>query len=153
MWYYVAMSFITNKTVHLNYEIVETYTAGIELLGFEVKSIRAKHGSLEGAYVLKKADGMYLINTEIPPYQANNTPSSYNPRRDRKLLLTKKEALMLSQKATQQGLIIVPISMYNKGRWIKIDIGVAKGKKKHDKREDLKKKAAKRDIERTLKYE
>jgi SsrA-binding protein len=77
----------------------------------------------------------------------------YNPRRDRKLLLTKKEALLLAQKRDKDGLTVVPISMYNKGQRIKIDVGIAKGKKKHDKREDMKKRDAKREIERTLKFE
>lgn len=146
------MSLVNNKTVHLNYEILETYTAGIELFGFEVKSLRLKRGSLEGAYILTKGTDVYLINADIPPYQVNNTPGSYNSRRDRKLLLTRKEALELYQKRNNAGLTVVPISMYNKGRVIKIDIGIARGKNKRDKRDDLKRKDAKREIERTLKY-
>ena len=149
----VFMSLLTNKTVHLNYDILETYTAGIELFGFEVKSLRLKRGSLEGAYVLTRGTEVFLINADIPAYQKNNVTASYDSRRDRKLLLTKKEALELYQKRDTNGLTIVPILIYNKGRVIKVDIGIARGKKKYDKREDMKKKDAKRHIERTLKYE
>jgi SsrA-binding protein len=145
------MSLISNKTINLNYEIIETLTAGIELEGFEVKSLRAKRGSLEGAYILNRGTEVFLVNAEIPAYQVNNTPSSYNSRRDRKLLLTKNEALQLAQKRDKNGLTAIPISMYNKGRWIKVDIALAKGKKKHDKRDDLRTKEDKRHIERTLK--
>jgi len=145
------MSLIQNKKVYLNYEIQETFSAGIELFGFEVKSLRKKQGSLEGAYIIARGNEVFLIGATIPPYQPTNTPDNYDPARNRKLLLTKKEIERLSSFEKQKGLTIVPISVYNKGIKIKIEIGVAKGKKKYDKRESIKKKDTERDLKRTLK--
>ena len=145
------MSLIQNKKVYLNYEIQETFSAGIELFGFEVKSLRKKQGSLEGAYIITRGNEVFLIGATIPPYQPTNTPDNYDPARNRKLLLTKKEIERLSSFEKQKGLTIVPISVYNKEIKIKIKIGVAKGKKKYDKRESIKKKDTERDLKRTLK--
>ena len=145
------MSLIQNKKVYLNYEIQETFSAGIELFGFEVKSLRKKQGSLEGAYIIARGNEVFLIGATIPPYQPTNTPDNYDLARNRKLLLTKKEIERLSSFEKQKGLTIVPISVYNKGIKIKIEIGVAKGKKKYDKRESIKKKDTERDLKRTLK--
>ena len=145
------MSLIQNKKVYLNYEIQETFSAGVELFGFEVKSLRKKQGSLEGAYIIARGNEVFLIGATIPPYQPTNTPDNYDPARNRKLLLTKKEIERLSSFEKQKGLTIVPISVYNKGIKIKIEIGVAKGKKKYDKRESIKKKDTERDLKRTLK--
>ena len=145
------MSLIQNKKVYLNYEIQETFSAGIELFGFEVKSLRKKQGSLEGAYIIARGNEVFLIGATIPPYQPTNTPDNYDPARNRKLLLTKKEIERLSSFEKQKGLTIVPISVYNKGIKIKIEIGVAKGKKKYDKRESIKKKDTERDLKRILK--
>ena len=145
------MSLIQNKKVYLNYEIQETFSAGIELFGFEVKSLRKKQGSLEGAYIITRGNEVFLIGATIPPYQPTNTPDNYDPARNRKLLLTKKEIERFSSFEKQKGLTIVPISVYNKGIKIKIEIGVAKGKKKYDKRESIKKKDTERDLKRTLK--
>lgn len=145
------MTLIQNKKVRLNYEITETFEAGMELFGFEVKSLRGKQGSLEGAHVIVRGNEAFLIGATIPPYQPKNTPQSYDQARNRKLLLTKKEILKLSGLENQKGLTIVPISVYNKGSKIKIEIGIGKGKKKYDKREDIKKKDTQRDLKRTLK--
>jgi len=145
------MSLIQNKKVYLNYEIQETFSAGVELFGFEVKSLRKKQGSLEGAYIIARGNEVFLIGATIPPYQPTNTPDNYDPARNRKLLLTKKEIERLSSFEKQKGLTIVPISVYNKGIKIKIEIGVAKGKKKYDKRESIKKKDTERDLKRILK--
>jgi len=145
------MSLIQNKKVYLNYEIQETFNAGVELFGFEVKSLRKKQGSLEGAYIIARGNEVFLIGATIPPYQPTNTPDNYDPARNRKLLLTKKEIERLSSFEKQKGLTIVPISVYNKGIKIKIEIGVAKGKKKYDKRESIKKKDTERDLKRILK--
>jgi len=142
---------IQNKKAHFDYEILEKFTAGIELLGFEVKSIRGKQGSLEGAYVTIRGGEAYLINASIPPFQPGNTPKDYDPIQNRRLLLTKKEISELAGQENKKGLTIIPLSMYNKGRKIKVDIAVARGKKKFDKRETLKARDAKREIERTLK--
>lgn len=148
---YKYMALIQNKKVYLNYEIIETFQAGMELFGFEVKSLRKKQGSLEGAYIIIRGNEAFLIGMTIPPYQPTNTPDSYDPIRNRRLLLTKKEISRILGLEKQRGLTIVPISVYNKGVKIKIEIGVAKGKKKYDKREDIKKRDTERELKRTLK--
>ena len=145
------MSLIENKKIWLNYEVLEEYEAGIELFGGEVKTIKSHHGSLEGARVLIRGGEVFLVGTNIPPYQVNNTSEAYEPDRTRRLLLKQKEILELSSRADEKGLTIVPISMYNKGRLIKVKIAIVRGKKKFDKRESLKKKEAKRDVAREIK--
>ncbi len=146
-----VMSLINNKKVHFNYEIGDTYSAGMELFGFEVKSLRKGHGSLEGAYVTVRGKEAFLINAFIPPYQENNTSDSYNPRRNRKLLLTKKEIEKLGSIEKTKNLTVLPISVYNKGRVLKIDIGIGKGKKKHNKRQVIKERETDRETEREFK--
>lgn len=145
------MALIENRKIRLKYEIIEKYEAGIELLGFEVKSVKNGTGSLDGAYVVIRGGEAYLINANITAYQAGNTPKDYDPRRNRRLLLIKKEIRELATTADQRGLTIVPLALYNKGHKIKIEIGVGRGLKKYDKREILKKRAVGREIERTLK--
>jgi SsrA-binding protein len=145
------MTLLSNKKINLNYEILEKYTAGIELFGFEVKSLQKKQGSLEGSFVTVRGKEAFIIGMFIPPYQEKNTPEDYDPYRNRKLLLTKQEIEELGKIEKTKGLTIAPILVYNKNRYIKIEIGVAKGKKKFDKRETLKKKATLRDIEREFK--
>lgn len=133
------MALILNKKAHLNYEIGDKYSAGIELFGFEVKSIRKGQGSLDGAYVTVRGSEAFLVNAFIPPFQEKNAPKEYDPNRTRKLLLTKKEILELGNIENTKGLTIVPISVYNNGKVLKVEIGIGKGKKKFDKRETLKK--------------
>lgn len=145
------MSLIDHKKVRLDYEILEQYEAGIELLGGEVKSIRGGHGKLEGAHIIVRGGEAYIVGFSIPPYQPSNTDKTYDPARARKLLLTKKEIASLSEYESQKGLTVVPISVYNKGRKLKVAIGVARGRKKYDKRAVLKKRDTERDIRRTLK--
>ncbi|OGI60704.1 SsrA-binding protein [Candidatus Nomurabacteria bacterium RIFCSPHIGHO2_01_FULL_37_25] len=140
-----------NRKVYFNYEILEKYEAGIELLGVEVKSIRGGKMSLEGAFVTVRGGETYLINSNIPPYQVKNTPKDYDPLRNRKLLLTKKEIFELAGSEKNKSLTIVPISVYNKNRKIKIEIALVKGKKKYDKRETLKKRDTLREIRREYK--
>ncbi len=142
-----------NKKVGFDYEILEKLNAGVELLGFEVKSLRGKSGSLDGAYVTIRGGEAYLIGMNIPPFQTGNTPQNYDPRRNRRLLLTKKEVGNLASVESKKGLTIVPISVYNSNRKIKVEIGVARGKKQFDKRETQKKRETDREIQRTLKYE
>ncbi|HEY4509222.1 MAG TPA: SsrA-binding protein SmpB [Candidatus Paceibacterota bacterium] len=145
------MSLITNKKAHFNYEITENYAAGIELFGFEVKSLRKGEGSLEGSYVTIRGKEAFLIGSFVPPYQEKNAPKDYDPRRNRKLLLTKKEIKELADIEKTKGLTIVPLSVYNKNRVLKIDLGVGKGKKKYDKRESVKKAEDLRHINREFK--
>lgn len=143
---------IENKKAGLNYEWLETYETGAELLGGEVKSLKAKQGSLEGARVLIRGGEAYVVGMFIPPYQPNNQKSAvYDPYRTRRLLLKKGELAELATKGEQRGLTIIPLSVYNKGRFLKFKIAVARGKKKFDKREALKKKESKRDVARDLK--
>jgi len=144
-------TFINNKKASFHYELGETFEAGIELLGFEVKSIKAGLGNFDGAYVLVRSKEVYLINASIPPYQAENTPDGYDPERPRRLLLTKKEILKLQEIDKNKGLTLVPISLYNKGRLLNVSFSIGRGKKKGDKRESIKKREDNREMERTLK--
>ncbi|MEO8637685.1 MAG: SsrA-binding protein SmpB [Candidatus Taylorbacteria bacterium] len=141
-------SLIENKRIHLDYEILEKFDAGIELFGFEVKSLKNRLGSLLGAHVTIRGGEAYVINSFIPAYQEKNAPKEYDPRRNRRLLLTRNEIERLAEIEGKKGLTIVPVSVYNKERKIKVSIAVVRGKKKYDKREDLKKKQSERDIRR-----
>ena len=145
------MALLENKKVGFDYEILEKLEAGVELLGMEVKSLRGGRGSLLGARVLVRGGEAYVIGFSIPAYQTNNVPTDYTPDRNKKLLLTKKEISRLVGVEKEKGLTIVPISMYNKGRKLKMAIAIVRGKKKYDKRETLKKKDSERDVARTLK--
>lgn len=145
------MNLIEHKKARLEYEILEEYEAGLELLGHEVKSLRNKHGKLEGAHIIVRNGEAYLVGASIPPYQPTNTAAEYDPARSRKLLLTQKELVALAAFEGQKGLTIVPISVYNKGKVLKLRIAVARGRKKYDKRAVLKERDTKRDIDRTLK--
>jgi len=145
------MVLIQNKDVYRNYEILERYTAGIELKGFEVKAIFSGKGSLKGSYVSYKGKELFLKNFYLPPYQEKNTPRDYNPLRDRKLLLHRKEINYLLNKIRQPGLTIVPLKIYNKNRLIKVEIALVKGLKKYEKREKIKKREFQRQKERALK--
>jgi len=137
-----------NRKARFDYEILEKYEAGIELLGVEVKSVRNGQMSLEGAFVVVRGGEAFLINANIPSYQPNNTSKDYDPLRNKKLLLTKKEIATLAGSEKNKSLTIVPISVYNKGRKIKVEIALVKGKKKHDKRETIKKRETNREIRR-----
>ena len=147
------MALIKNKTAHRDFKIKETYEAGIALRGFEVKSLRAKHGSLKGAYVVVRGGEAFLTNAHIPAFQPANAPDDYESYRTRKLLLHKDEIEELARFEKRGGVALVPVSLYNSGGRIKLEVGVGRGKKAHDKREDIKKRDMKRDIERTLKNE
>ena len=146
-------NFAENRKAYFNYEILEKITAGIELLGFEVKAVRAGKMTLDGAYIISRGGEAFLVGTAITSLQPKNTPEDYNERRNRKLLLTKKEITYLSEKENQNGLTIIPLSVYNIGHKIKLDLGIARGKKKSDKRESIKKRESDREIRRTLKNE
>jgi len=144
-------SYAENRKARFNYEILEKYEAGVELLGVEVKSVRGGQMSLEGAFVIVRGGEAFLINSNIPPYQVKNTSKDYDPLRNRKILLTKKEIAELAGSEKNKSLTIVPIAVYNKGRKIKVEIALVKGKKKFDKRETLKKRDTDREIRRQVK--
>ena len=139
-----------NKKVFFEYEILETYEAGIILLGQEVKSIRLGHAQLAGSYVVVKEEELWLVGATVPPYQPKNAPADYNPQRPRKLLLQKSEINYLLGKAQQKGLTLVPIKMYTKHDKIKLLFGIARGRKKRGKKELLKKRAVVREVHREL---
>jgi len=143
---------VTHKKAHFDFSILETYEAGIELLGLEVKSLRNHKGKLEGAHIVIRGGEAFLLNSEIPPYQPGNTPKDYDAMRNRKLLLNKKELTELATHEEQKGLTIIPLALYSKGNVIKLKIGIAKGKKKGDKRETIKRREAQRDIARAMKH-
>jgi SsrA-binding protein len=142
---------IANRQAGHDYTIEDNFTAGLELSGFEVKSLKAGHGSLAGAYVTIHDNQAWLRNATIPPYQAGNTPADYEPTRERRLLLHKAEIQELLASTNQPGLTIVPISLYNNNGLVKLEIGIARGKKKYDKRETIKKRDTERDLKRSLK--
>ncbi len=144
-------NYAENRKARFDYEILEKYETGIELLGTEVKSVRDGQMSLEGAFVIIRGGEAFLINSNIPPYQVKNAPKDYDPLRNRKILLTKKEIAELAGSEKNKSLTIVPISVYNKNRKIKVGIALVKGKKKFDKRETLKKRDTDREIRREFK--
>lgn len=144
-------NYAENRRSRFDYEIIQKYEAGIELLGSEVKSVRAGQMSLEGSFVIIRGGEVFLINANIPPYQIKNAPKDYDSLRNRKLLLTKKEIGELAESDKNKSLTVVPISVYNKDRKIKINIALVKGKKKFDKRESIKKRETEREVRRELK--
>lgn len=145
------MSLIDNKRTLLDYIVLDHIEVGIQLFGFEVRSLRQGDGSLRGARVVVRGGEAFLVSATIPPYQPKNVPETYDPERPRRLLLNKKEMRQIEETEHEQGLTCIPIAMYNKGRNIKLDVGIVKGKKKADKRDSLTERDTKRDIERTLK--
>jgi len=146
-----STTFIKNRKAHFDFEHLDTFEAGIVLSGAEVKSIRAGKGKLEGAFVKIYDGNATLLGASITPYQPKNTPKDYNPEQARRLLLSRKELNKLERQINESNLTIVPITFYNKSGKIKLSVALARGKKKTDKRETLKKRDVKRDIDRTLK--
>ena len=144
-------TFALNKRAKYDYNILETFEAGLVLKGYEVKAIKTSHISLKGAYVIIKDNEAFLINADIPPYQPKNMPEDYNPSRTRKLLLHKKEIKSLIGKRKGEGLTLVAIKVYSKKGKLKLEFGIGRGKKKVDKRELIKKREAKREIEKKMK--
>jgi SsrA-binding protein len=142
--------FAENRKAYFNFEILEKITAGIELFGFEVKAIRNGKMSLDGAYAIVRGGEVFLINSNITPLQPKNILDDFDPRRNRKLLLTKKEIKRLGDIENQKGLTISALSVYNMGKKLKIELGIARGKKSHDKRESIKKRETDREIRRSL---
>lgn len=141
---------VKNKKAYFDYEILEKFEAGLALAGHEVKSLRNKRGSLQGSRVIIRGGEAFAVGFEIPPYQAKNLPKNFEEQRTIKLLLSKKEIEYLNGKLSQKGLTIIPLKVYTKGRKIKMEIGLARGKKKFDKREKIKERETKRKIERIL---
>jgi len=139
-----------NKKAYFDYEVLQKYEAGLKLLGHEVKSIKDARISLKGSFVTlkqsekKRLPELYLINAHVPLYKHAGNIKDYDPYRSRKLLLKKKEIAYLVGKKQEQGLTLIPLKMYTKCSLLKLEFALAKGKKKFDKRENIKK----RDLER-----
>lgn len=144
-------TYIHNKKAFFNYEVQETLEAGIELVGHEVKSVRSGHGSLEGSYVSVKAGEAFLLKARISPYQQANTPKEYDDHRERKLILHKNEIARLSDIANGKGLTVIPVSLYNNGGKIKVELAIARGKKRFDKRQSIKTRETNIEIRREYK--
>ena len=147
------MSIVSNKKATLNYEVLEKFEGGLELHGYEVKSIRAGKIKLDGSYVVILGKELFLKNAEVSPYQPNNIPHGFDSQRVIKVLVSKKEILRLTQKVEKEGLTLIPLSIFNKGTKLKLDFALAKGKKKHDKRNDIQTREDNIDILRVIKGE
>ena len=145
------MTLVEYKKALLRFAPLETFAAGIELSGQEVKALRNKLGSLEGARVVVRGGEVFIVGMTVPPYQVKNAPKSYDPERARRLLLTKKEIAELFAAESQKGLTIIPLEVYTAGGLIKARIAIVRGKGKEDRREDLKKRDAARETGRVLK--
>ncbi len=143
-------SLAQNKYARFQYEIQETIEAGIELLGTEVKSIRNGKANLRDGYCTFREHEILLKNVHISPHKNVGTYFNHDPLRERKLLLHKNEIIKLKNKVEKKGLTIIPLSIYLKGSWIKLKIGVGKGKKLHDKRQSDKQKTIKKEIRTAL---
>jgi SsrA-binding protein len=140
-----------NRQARFLYEILETYEAGIELRGTEVKSIRQGKANLRDGYALIRRGEAWLHNVHISPHESASQIFNHDPRRTRKLLLHSEEIRKLTGQVEQKGLTLIPLKLYLKRGWLKVTLGLARGKKLHDKREDLKRKQEKREIDRAVK--
>lgn len=144
-------TYAVNKKARFDYEILDTLEAGLMLTGPEVKSVRDGHVKLVGAFVTFHGAAAFLTNAHISQYAHSAPVESYDPEHSRKLLLSKKQIAYLRGKIEEQGLTIIPLSLYTKGRYIKVEVAVARGKKQYDKRETTKKRELDRDVRRALK--
>ena len=139
-----------NKKAGFDYEILEKFEAGLVLFGQEVKSIKTGHINLSGTYVTFIRNEPFLIGVKVPPYQPNNAGADYNEERQKKLLLNKKEIDYLAGKTKTKGFSLIPLKIYENNGRIKLEFGLAKGKKKFDKKEKIKKRDIDRDTNREL---
>jgi SsrA-binding protein len=140
-----------NRQARFLYEILETYEAGIQLAGTEVKSIREGKANLQDGYALIRNGEAWLLNMHISPYTQSSAYFNHEPRRTRKLLLHRKEIRTLVGKVEQEGLTLIPLKMFLKRGLVKVTIGLCRGKKLHDKREDMKRRDDQRDMQRAMK--
>ncbi|MBI2451246.1 MAG: SsrA-binding protein SmpB [Parcubacteria group bacterium] len=140
-----------NKKAYFDYQILDTYEAGLVLSGQEVKSIRLGRIDLRASYIVIKKEELWLINASIASYQPQNTSTFYEPTKSRKLLLRKKEIKSLIGKSKEKGLTLMPLKVYTKSGKIKLEFGIAKGKKQFEKREQIKKRETERKMREVLK--
>ncbi len=141
---------VNNRKAFADFEILEKYEAGISLLGTEVKSIRAGRISIKEAYCRMDGDELFLVGANITEFE-HGTVANHSPLRKRKLLLHRREIDRIAAKMAEKGLTCVPIAIHLSGSRVKLEIGLARGKKKFDKREDIKRRDMKRDLEREIK--
>ena len=139
-----------NRRAKFDYEILEKLEAGLSLLGTEVKSVKAGHLSLRGAFVTMHNNEVFLTNATIPPWQVKNAPGDYDPARPRKVLLKKSELKHLIGSHQTKGLTMIPLRVYTKGPRIKLELALARGKKKYNRRQEKKERDIQRDTERLL---
>lgn len=139
-----------NKKAFFDYELIEEFEAGMQLTGREVKSLRTQKPNLKGAFVSLFAGNLWLKNMHIPRYKCDGT-SNYDPKRDRKLLLRKSEIERIENKLNETGSTLIPLSLYFKGPFAKAKIALARGKKKHDKRQTIKNREQEREVRRVMK--
>jgi SsrA-binding protein len=140
----------TNRKAWHNYEILEKYEAGIELIGSEVKSVRAAKVSFKDSFAALKKGDVILYNMHIAPYD-KASHFSHEPERSRRLLLHRKEIRKLRSKIEERGLTLVPLKVYFRGQYAKVELALAKGKRKYDKRRAIAKRESDRDIRRAYK--
>ena len=141
---------VKNKKAYYDYEILDTIEAGLALSGQETKSAKAGQINLKGAYIDVAKEQAWLRNAHISKYKPAGPLPDYNPLQPRKLLLHKKQISYLSGKSKEKGLTIMPLKVYNRGSLIKAEIAVARGKKKYDKKEKIKKREREREIRRMI---
>jgi len=139
-----------NKKALFDYEVLETFEAGLVLFGQEVKSIKTGHINLSASYISMASGEPFLVGVKVPPYQPNNAGAGYNDERPRKILLNKKEIDYLAGKSKEKGFSLIPLKVYDKNGRIKLEFGLAKGKKKYDKKEKIKKRDVERETNREL---
>ena len=140
-----------NRRALHDYEVLETYEAGIELTGTEVRSLRDNHCQLTDCFVLVRGGELWLNNVHIPPFAQGNLANP-DPDRKRRLLMHKRQIRYLEEKVREKGLAIVPLKLYFKDNGlVKVEVALARGKKLYDKRESMKERDSKRDIERAMK--
>jgi SsrA-binding protein len=139
----------TNRRARYEYEIVDTAEAGIVLIGPEVKSLRAGNANLSDGYAFVRRGEIFLSNVHIGAYQ-NAWRENPEPRRERKLLLHRQEIRRLEQKSSEPGMTLIPLRLYFKGGRAKVELGLCRGKQRHDKRESIKKRESDRDLQRTM---
>ena len=135
-----------NRRARFDYEILETYEAGIELRGYEAKSVREGRMNLQGSYAIIRGGTCWLLNTDIPAHQPKNAPKEYNSTRTRRLLLTAREIAELSGRLNEKGLSLIPLEVHEKRRLMKLSLGIGRSRKKADRREFLKKRSAIREM-------
>ncbi len=140
---------VSNRKARHDYQILEVFESGIVLKGTEVKSLRKRNANLQDSYALFKNGELWLLGLHISPYEQGNL-NNHDPLRTRKLLVQKKEMRKLFSRVSEQGLTLVPLSLYFKGPYVKVELAVARGKRSFDKREAIAKRDAQRHISRTL---